>query len=99
MKNLVTIYRWEDGKILTDECSKSEVKYRLGWRLDPQESMLSQLGIKRYNLTNSLYKACEDIEMLNKLTNDLNEICEVEDSNEGLKRNIDRLISLLEGLK
>ena len=42
MSKTVTMYRWENGEILTQEVDKSSVKYTTGWRTEPDEAMYCQ---------------------------------------------------------
>ena len=67
MKNLIKVYRWENGKILEKEIAKSELKHTLGWRSEPDEAIFSQLENKRYALEDKIFvlkKSIDDVLLL-----------------------------------
>lgn len=70
----ITMYRWEDGEILEQEVEKSDAKYTLGWRTEPDEAMRVQLSQGRYIFENEINKLKKLIDNLINLENDLEDI-------------------------
>lgn len=73
MKELVTTYTFEDGKIITKKMKQSEYKRTVGYYLEPEECLFSKTEMNRHHLENEMYHLKQRIEKIYKMDEILKE--------------------------